>query len=147
MSINYDDLECYLDWAKVKADLKFNPKTQNFPIYYNCIYWAYMGCNVGSEEGKHRPVLVTRTYKDSPICVVLPLTTQRLNDDKPYHVDLKKENSSVLCEQMRIIDKARIEKPMLKNGKIVTITVEDWKSIDFQVKKQYSMSKLPEQKK
>lgn len=147
MSISYDDLETYLDWVKVKADLNFSDKErEDFPIYYNCIYWAYMGSNVGSEEGKHRPVLVTRTYKDSPICVVLPLTSKRLNDDKPYHVDLKKHDSTVLCEQMRIIDTKRIDKPMLKNGRIATIINDDWKLIDFQVRKQYSLSKLPEQK-
>ena len=51
-----------------------------------------MGCNMGSEEGKHRPVLVTRTYPNPPTITVLPLTTQRLNDGKQYHVDLEKQN-------------------------------------------------------
>ena len=63
-----------------------------------------MGCNIGSEERKHRPVLVTRTYPNSPAITVLPLTTQRLNDGKQYHVDLEKQNSTVLVEQMRVID-------------------------------------------
>lgn len=33
------------------------------------------------------------------------------NDGKQYHVDLEKQNSTVLVEQMRVIDIARIDKP------------------------------------
>jgi len=118
MALLYDDIENYLDWVKTKANLKFNSQKHKFPIYYNCIYWAHMGCNVGSEEGKHRPVLITRTYKNSPTVTVIPLTTQKLRDKHQFHVDLEKQNSTALCEQMRIIDIARIEKPMYFNGKI-----------------------------
>lgn len=139
MSISYDDLETYLDWVKVKADLKFNSPTRNFPIMPNCIYWAYMGCNVGSEEGKHRPILVTRTYKKSPICTALPLTTQRLNDGYWYHVDLENHESTVLCEQMRTIDLARIEKPYRIQGKIISISKNDWRRISKQVNWLYKM--------
>lgn len=146
MKVEYQEIEDYLDWTKQKAELKFNTPNKSFPILYNCIYWAFMGCNIGSEEGKHRPVLVTRTYKNSPICTVLPLTTQRLNDGKAYHVDLELINSSVLCEQMRIIDTKRLEKPMYLNGKICTITQKDWNAIDAQVRKQYLLSQLPAQK-
>ena len=67
-NIPYDELVMFLDWQKTKSELKFNPQVKTFPIIPNCIYWAFMGCNIGSEEGKHRPVLVTRTYKNSPIC-------------------------------------------------------------------------------
>lgn len=145
-NVPYDDLEMFMDWTKTKSELKFNPSTKNFPIIPNCIYWAFMGCNIGSEEGKHRPILVTRTYPDSPTITVLPLTTQRLNDGKQYHVDLEHENSTALVEQMRIIDIVRIDKPMYRNGKILTITEKDWKDINFQIKRQYLLSELPEQK-
>lgn len=146
MKIDYQEIEDYLDWTKEKAELKFNTPSKSFPILHNCIYWAFMGCNVGSEEGKHRPVLITRTYKNSPICTVLPLTTQRLNDGKAYHVDLELINSTVMCEQMRTIDTKRLEKPMYAKGKICTITQKDWNAIDAQVRKQYLLSQLPTQK-
>ena len=136
-----------MDWTKTKSELKFNPKSKNFPIIPNCIYWAFMGCNIGSEEGKHRPVLITRTYPNSPTITVMPLTTQRLNDRKQYHVDLECENSTVLCEQMRVIDVTRIEKPLRKNGSILSITEKDWKKIDFQVKREYLLTQLPSMKK
>lgn len=145
-NIPYDDLETFTDWISMKSKLKFNPQPKTFPILYNCIYWAFMGCNIGSEEGKHRPVIITRTYKNSPICVVIPLTTQRLHDEAHYHVDLELEDSTALCEQMRIIDIARIDKPMYKNGKIITITEKDWNSINDEIKRQYLLSELPEQK-
>ena len=147
LQVDYDDLQEFMDWTKIKSELKFNPQSKTFPILYNCIYWAFMGCNVGSEEGKHRPVLVTRTYKNSPICVVIPLTTQRLNDKEHYHVDLEFENSTALCEQMRIIDITRIDKPMYRNGKILCISEKDWNSINREIKVQYLLSELPEQKK
>lgn len=51
-----------------------------------------------------------------------------------------------MCEQMRIIDITRIDKPLYINGKITTITEDDWKKIDLQVKRQYLLSKLPSQK-
>lgn len=141
-NISYDKIQDFMDWIKTKSELKFNPQVKTFPVYYNCIYWAFMGCNIGSEEGKHRPVLITRTYKNSPICTVIPLTSQRLHDTKQYHVDLECENSTALIEQMRIIDITRLDKPMYKNGKILSITQNDWNSIDKQIKRQYLLSPM-----
>ena len=70
MQVDYDDLQIYLDWTKTKSELKFNPQPKSFPILYNCVYWAFMGCNVGSEEGKHRPVLITKMCeKPTPLGV------------------------------------------------------------------------------
>ena len=100
----------YVGWLYKKTGLNFSPVAhKNFNILNNYIYWAYLGFNIGSEEGKHRPVLVTRTSLKSPICAIIPLTTQRLNDGFWYHVDLEKTNSTALVEQMRVIDKRRIE--------------------------------------
>lgn len=144
MNIDYQEFQLYMDWINKKAELKFNPQSKTFPVLYNCIYWAFMGCNIGSEEGKHRPVLITRTYKNSPICTIIPLTTQRLHDDKHYHIDLEIEDSTALCEQMRIIDISRIDKPLYKNGKILQISRNDWENINIEIKRQYLLSKLPE---
>ena len=146
LQVDYDDLQIYLDWTKTKSELKFNPQPKSFQILYNCVYWAFMGCNVGSEEGKHRPVLITRTYKNSPTITVIPLTTKRLHDKEQYHVDLEEEDSTALVEQMRVIDIARIDKPIYRNGKILTITEKDWKDINFQIKREYSLSPLQSMK-
>ena len=146
LQVDYDDLQMYMDWTKIKSELKFNPQPKSFPILYNCVYWAFMGCNIGSEEGKHRPVLITRTYKNSPTITVIPLTTKRLHDKEQYHVDLEEEDSTALVEQMRVIDIARIDKPIYRNGKILTITEKDWKDINFQIKREYSLSPLQSMK-
>ena len=146
LQVDYDDLQMYMDWTKIKSELKFNPQPKSFPILYNCVYWAFMGCNVGSEEGKHRPVLITRTYKNSPTITVIPLTTKRLHDKEQYHVDLEEEDSTALVEQMRVIDIARIDKPIYRNGKILTITEKDWKDINFQIKREYSLAPLQSMK-
>lgn len=139
--IDYENFEEFIKWVDVKTNLKFNPQPKKFPILHNCIYWAFMGCNIGSEEGKHRPILVTRTYKNSPICTIIPLTTKRLNDGFWYHVDLELQDSTALCEQMRIIDITRIDKPFREGGKIVPITDEDKKKISSQVDWLYKIKK------
>lgn len=146
MSIDYDDLHEFMEWTQKKSELKFDTSNsvKSFPIIPNCIYWAYMGCNVGSEEGKHRPVLVTRTYKNSPICTTIPLTTQRLNDEYWYHIDLEHYDSTVLCEQMRIIDITRIDKPYRIKGKIISISKKDWESISKEVNWLYKLQNKPE---
>lgn len=143
LQINYNDIQEFMDWNKIKSELKFNPQPKNFPIIPNCIYWAYMGCNIGSEEGKHRPVLITRTYKNSPICTVIPITTQRLNDGYWYHIDMENHNCTILCEQMRIIDITRIDKPYRKKGKIITISKKDWEQVDKQIKWLYQLKNIP----
>ena len=146
MSIDYDDLHEFMEWTRKKSELKFDTSNsvKSFPIIPNCIYWAYMGCNVGSEEGKHRPVLITRTYKNSPICTAIPLTTQRLNDEYWYHIDLEHYDSTVLCEQMRIIDITRIDKPYRIKGKIISISKKDWESISKEVNWLYKLQNKPE---
>lgn len=143
-NILYDDLEMFMDWTKTKAELKFNPQSKSYPIIPNCIYWAFMGCNIGSEEGKHRPVLVTRTYPNSPTITVIPLTTQRLHDRKQYHIDLENQNSTALVEQMRVIDITRLDKPMRRSGSIASITEKDWNAIQYQIKREYLLTPLPQ---
>jgi mRNA interferase MazF len=142
MSIEYSDLEYYMKWCKRKSELKFNPQDRHFPILNNHIYWAEMGCNIGSEENKYRPILIIRSRRNSPIVTVLPLTTQRLNDDREYHVDLEEISSTVLTEQMRVIDISRITKPMRRNGRIVAITQKDWDNINEQIRRNYLLSPL-----
>ena len=140
--ISYDEIQAYSDWVSKKCELKFNPTLKRFPIIHNCIYWCFLGCNIGSEEGKHRPVLVTRTYLNSPTVAIIPLTSQRLNDNKQYHIDLEAENSTALVEQMRIIDISRIDKPMRRNGLIVSITENDRNLINVQIKREYLLAPI-----
>ena len=143
VSITYQQIEDFLKWTTEKGRMLFSARSQKaFPILSNCIYWTDLGINVGSEQGKYRPALVTRSYSKSNICTIIPLTTQRLNDGYYYHVDLQCLNSTALVEQMRIIDKIRIDKPMYKNQKIAKITSADWQEINAQIKANYLLQPL-----
>ena len=133
----------YIEWLKRKTELRYGPEIQHsFFILNNCIYWANLGQNIGSEQDKHRPVLIVRTESKSTVCVVIPLTEERLNDGFWYHIDLEKLNSTALVEQLRVISKRRIDKPKRASGKIVSITENDWLSINNELKRLYTLKLL-----
>ena len=133
----------FSEWTKTKADIKYNKDIdRSMYILNNCIYWAYLGSNIGSEQELHRPVLIVQTSKDSPICSVIPLTLERLDDGYWYHVDLENGVSTALVEHLRVISKKRIDKPMRISGKIDSITENDWKNINNQLKRMYVLRPL-----
>ena len=71
-----------------------------------------------SEQGKERPVLVLQNNignKFSPTTIVVPMSTKCKKTNMPTHAfiqvsdtDGMREDSMVLCEQVRTIDKKRI---------------------------------------
>lgn len=113
----------------------------DFAITTNYIYWCNLGVNIGSEQNKIRPVIVIKTKKESSICTVLLLTSERIKDTRWYHIDLDNLNSTVLIEQLRNISKLRIISPYRLKGKLSKITLSDWNKISKAVKKYYSMTK------
>jgi mRNA-degrading endonuclease toxin of MazEF toxin-antitoxin module len=138
----------YVEWMKKKLELRYgtvrNGKFEkreypNFPVFPTGLYWAYLGVNVGSEEDKHRPVLVLRASRNQDQCTIIPLSSQRLNDTIDFHVDLTDFNNTALIEQMRVISKKRIDKPLRTKGRIATVTNdEDLKKIYEQISKYYA---------
>ena len=140
-SINTNEAIEYAIWTKEKAKMKFQKEIPSFPIISNYIYWCNLGINIGSEQNKIRPVLITKTKMDAPICTVLPLTTERINDTRWYHIDLQNQNSTVLVEQLRNISKLRIISPHRIKGKLSKITLNDWNKIDSAMQSYYSMTK------
>lgn len=81
------------------------------------VYYASLGPTIGSEQGGTRPVVIIQNdvgNKHSPTVIVAPLTTR---DKKAYlpthiHVGTSKgmpEDSMILLEQLRTIDKQRIK--------------------------------------
>lgn len=118
-------------------------KSNNIRIFNNQVYYVHFGDNnIGSEQSFDRPGLIIRTTKESPICTVLPLTLERLNDDIPYHVDLESFKSTVLVEQIRTIDKQRIFDYMYVKHAYATITENDLKTINEQLEKLYRLKPL-----
>lgn len=59
-----------------------------------------------------------------------------------FFIDLEKQNSTVLVEQMRVIDCDQVDKPMRRSGKIVSITKKDWSMIQYQIKREYLLTQL-----
>ena len=78
------------------------------------IYYADLSPVIGSEQGGIRPVLIVQNdvgNKHSPTTIVAPLTTQ-IKHKLPTHFDVQMPNgkkSTVLMEQLRVIDKTRIQ--------------------------------------
>lgn len=133
----------FAEWLRFNTDLKYNREIDsNLYIFNNQIYWAHLGCNIGSEQELYRPVLVIQSTKESPVCSIIPLTLERLTDGRNYHVDLDNGKSTALVEQVRVISKKRIDKYHYENGRYATITQNDWDRINTQLNKLYSLKPL-----
>ena len=132
----------YAQWTKNKAIIKFNKKIPTFPITNNYIYWCNLGINIGSEQNKIRPIIVTKTKKESKVCTIIPLTSERMNDTRWYHIDLEAQNSTALIEQLRNISKLRILNPFRLKGKLVKISQKDWDNINQALIDYYSLTNL-----
>lgn len=80
------------------------------------IFYADLDPVVGSEQGGVRPVLVVQNNvgnKHSPTVVVVPISSVR-KKDLPVHIQIRysgvPRNSTVLAEQIRTIDRRRLQK-------------------------------------
>ena len=130
----------YATWMKEKAHIKFEKNIPCFLITANYIYWCDLGINIGSEQNKIRPVLIVKTHKNSTVCTVIPLTSERMNDSRWYHVDLEDQNSTAIIEQLRNVSKLRILSPMRKKGHVLKITQNDWENINKALTSYYTMT-------
>ena len=85
----------------------------------------------GHEVGKIRPAVIISNDDENNILdtvILMPLTTDLLDDMQPYRVRIKKrdnlkQNSDVLINQVRTLSKQRIK------TKIATITQEEYQNI------------------
>ena len=81
------------------------------------IYYAYLDDGIGSEQSGYRPVLVVQNDKGnkySPTVIIAAITSNTSKKPLPTHVHISKESSRlpedsiILMEQLRTIDKARL---------------------------------------
>ena len=81
------------------------------------IYLANLEPIIGSEQGGIRPVLIIQNNKGnkhSGTTIVAPITTRRIPNRLPVHVYTfagssgLPQNSSVMLEQIRVLDKSRL---------------------------------------
>lgn len=89
-------------------------------IHRGEIYLIDLANQVGSEQSGVRPAIIVQNETGnihSPTTIICPLTSKKKNMSAT-HVSLTPEDagviveSIVLCEQVRVIDKARIKKKL-----------------------------------
>lgn len=95
------------------------------------IFYANLDGAIGSEQKGNRPVVIVQNdvgNRNSPTTIVLPLTKKLNRKTKiPTHLNLKdneyiKYDSTVLAEQIRVIDKQRLGKKLGRlNNHIIEI--------------------------
>ncbi len=94
------------------------------------IYLANLEPVVGSEQGGIRPVVILQNNvgnKHSPTTIAAPITTKRVPNSLPIHVFVfatrsgLPQNSCVLLEQIRVLDKSRLTE---KIGKVNAVTMD-----------------------
>ena len=82
------------------------------------MFYADLSPVVGSEQGGVRPVLIIQNdlgNKYSPTVIAAAITSQKNKAKLPTHIEIKgdlqglKNNSVVLAEQIRTIDKSRLK--------------------------------------
>lgn len=87
------------------------------------VWIADLNPRQGTESGKRRPVLVIQSQillnTNHPSTIVLPLTTQLIDEAYPLRVRVSKkeflEESDIMIDQVRAIDNRRLVKgPILK---------------------------------
>lgn len=93
------------------------------------IYFANLDGTIGSEQGGSRPVVIIQNNKgnDHAPTVIVAAMTSKHKPSLPTHVVVRenvKVTSLVLCEQIRTIDKSRLER------KLGSVSEETLKKID-----------------
>ena len=104
------------------------------------IYYADLSPVIGSEQGGQRPVLILQNdtgNKFSPTVIVAAITSQTDKVRLPTHIKIEaKDNglmrkSVVLLEQVRTIDKSRLEQYIGSLPKDVMEQVDDALQVSF----------------
>lgn len=98
------------------------------------IYYCDLSPSLGCEQGGLRPVLIIQNEmgnKHAPTTIVAPLTSRMTKKHLPTHIAVPHEYSNmpadsiVLCEQIRTIDKSRLQ------SKVGYIDEDGMKKVSF----------------
>lgn len=105
------------------------------------IYYADLSPVVGSEQGGIRPVLILQNdtgNKHSPTTIVAAITGRKTKANLPTHVPITagcmKTESIVLLEQIRTIDKSRLDEYIGKIDKKTMGAVDKAIVVSFGIK-------------
>lgn len=102
------------------------------------IWGVHLGEGVGSEQRGHKFCLVVQNdigNEFSPITVVIPITSKN-KKYKATHVKINNlnEESYILCEQIRAVDKSRL------THRVARLTKKEMKMVDKKMKLQLGIS-------
>lgn len=98
------------------------------------VYFADLSPIVGSEQGGQRPVVIIQNNtgnKFSPTIIVAAITSQIHKAKLPTHVEIDAkrynfaEDSVVLLEQIRTIDKQRLSKKITQFDEVVMSKIDE----------------------
>lgn len=105
------------------------------------IYYADLSPIIGSEQDGMRPVLVLQNdmgNKHSPTTIVAAITSRKTKAHLPTHVtftaDFMKTKSTILLEQIRTIDKTRLDEYIGKVDKDTMGAVDKAIIVSFGIK-------------
>ena len=105
------------------------------------IYYADLSPIIGSEQDGMRPVLVLQNdvgNKHSPTTIVAAITSSKTKSQLPTHVtftaDCLPYESTVLLEQIRTIDKSRLDEYIGKIDKKTMGAVDNAIVVSFGIK-------------
>lgn len=80
------------------------------------IWHIDLGKPFGSEQGGKRPALIIQNNignEYSPTTIVCPITTKNKNYGATHvTINCLNEESHIMCEQIRVVDKTRLERKM-----------------------------------
>ena len=106
------------------------------------IYYCDLSPVKGSEQGGYRPVLIIQNdigNKYSPTVIAAVITTRKTKANLPTHIWLNAEcglpkESMVECEQVRTIDKTRLQEFMGQVSQEVMSEIDKGLKISFALK-------------
>ncbi len=131
-----------LTWTDKKTKLKFNYNS-NLIIMEHCIYFAYMGTNIGAEIEKLRPVVVWRKHinksdRTTNLYYVFPITSKKPSKNYPSIVKINVNNQEnyVKINQGRVLSIKRFEKIFLDETtkKVARLSLEEISNIKNSIK-------------
>jgi mRNA interferase MazF len=102
------------------------------------IYWANLDPTVGTEINKKRPCLIISSDEGNEVCsrVTVAAITSTVNTIHPFQVKIftNKKEGKVLLNQIRTIDKQRLE------GKITSLDKATMLQVDKAIKISLSLA-------
>ncbi|MDR1101016.1 MAG: type II toxin-antitoxin system PemK/MazF family toxin [Clostridiales bacterium] len=104
------------------------------------IYYADLSPTKGSEQGGVRPVIVVQNdvgNEHSPTTIIVPLTSKTDKPSLPTHIKIYNNNwglsrnSTVLAEQVRVVDKTRLLSKIGRIDACMTQRIDEVLKVNF----------------